>query len=322
MGLQKWLIDLGKRSKKTTYKLLLIFMIAVISLPLVGCNEDDINNVIEQTAQTVYEKTPSPQNASIGGEWALIGMLNSNIDTDKKEICISRYYDNVRRTVKSKKGILSESYTTEYARTIMGLCAAGKDPRNVEGYDLTIYLDNSKMTMNQGINGACYALIASEMAGIKLSNEQTYISYIMEATESLNVSTGTDYISMSVLALSPYKENKNVTKFLEKQIDKLSDVQLRDGSLGSCESTAECIIALSTAGVDVEHDERFIKENKNLFNGLMIFYKDDGFVHTKDDQETDMMATEKGLLALESIESFKNGQVLYKSLSEEGAIEK
>lgn len=297
-------------------------MIAVISLSFVGCNEDDLNDIIEQTAQTVHEMTPSPQNASIGGEWALIGILNSNIDSEEKEICASRYYDNVRRTVKSKKGILSESYTTEYARTVMGLCAAGKDPCNVEGYDLTIHLDNSKRTINQGINGACYALIASEIAGIKLSNEQTYISYIMETTESLKGSTSTDYISMSVLALSPYKENKKVAEFIEKQIDKLSDVQLNDGSLGSCESTAECIIALSTAGVDVEHDERFIKENNNIFNGLMNFYKDDGFVHTKDDKEADMMATEKGLLALESIESFKNGQVLYKSIWEEGAIEK
>lgn len=288
-------------------------MAVFIMFSFTCCNNKDINTNIDETAETVCEQTPSPKNSSTGGEWALIGIMESGYDEAEKDTYASRYYDNVRVSVKSKKGRLSDTYTTEYARTIMGLCAIGKDPRNVEGYDLTQALDDREMTISQGVNGACYALVAADMADVKLKNEKQYISFIMESVGDMEASSGTDYISMAILALGRYKSGE-IDTFVKKQTDKLSGAQQDDGSLENCEATAEAIIALSTAGIDVTEDERFIKNGNSLLDGLMLYYSKDGFYHSRDGkEETDIMATEKGLLAMESVEAFKNGHVLYRS---------
>ena len=81
--------------------------------------------------------------------------------------------------------------------------------------------------------------------------------------------------------------------------------------MGNCESTAEAIIALSQLGVDVFTDNRFVKEDNNLGNSLMEYYVGNGgFSHSAGDKE-DLMATEKALLAIDSMRKLENGERLY-----------
>jgi hypothetical protein len=74
----------------------------------------------------------------VGGEWLIKGIAGSGAEIPASYYDI--YYDNVRAEVKSKKGVLSDTYYTEYERVIIGLSAIGKGTV-VEGYDLAPYLD-------------------------------------------------------------------------------------------------------------------------------------------------------------------------------------
>lgn len=305
--------------KKITQSLLCI-IVAAVMVAITGCGNSSlsIDENIDDTSKYLLQEVESPGVASVGGEWSVIGIMNSQIDDETKEAYASRYFDSARAQVKSKKGVLDEEHYTEYARVSMGLASIGEDPTNVEGYNLISYLDDYDKIREQGINAAAYALVASQMSGVKLANEERYIQFISEEIKGYDETDGatSDYVSMGILALSYYKDRDDVKDLIEQKIDELSEAQMDDGSMGNCESTSEAIIALTTAGVDVTTDERFIKNEKSLLDGLLTYKKDIGYLHVTDDknaEEINIMATEKALLALESIRALDDGTYLYKS---------
>jgi len=71
---------------------------------------------------------------------------------------------------------LHERRYTDYSRVILGLTAAGYDPRAFAGYDLTLPLADFDKTIWQGINGPVFALIALDSGNY--SNPNTCISSI------------------------------------------------------------------------------------------------------------------------------------------------
>lgn len=305
--------------KKITQSLLCI-IVAAVMVAITGCGNSSlsIDENIDDTSKYLLQEVESPGVASVGGEWSVIGIMNSQIDDETKEAYASRYFDSARAQVKSKKGVLDEEHYTEYARVSMGLASIGEDPTNVEGYNLISYLDDYDKIREQGINAAAYALVASQMSGVKLANEERYIQFISEEIKGYDETDGatSDYVSMGILALSYYKDRDDVKDLIEQKINELSEAQMDDGSMGNCESTSEAIIALTTAGVDVTTDERFIKNEKSLLDGLLTYKKDIGYLHVTDDknaEEINIMATEKALLALESIRALDDGTYLYKS---------
>lgn len=302
-----------EKAKNKLYRIFTFLIIAFLILSTSCGKNFDIENEIHITASLIYEKEFAPKTSSVGGEWAVIGIMNSNIKPDLKETYAKRYYDNIRTVLKSEKGLLTDEHYTEYARAVMGIVSIGKDPTEIEGYDLTAFLDDYDKITAQGVNAASYALIASNMAGIKLENADRYIDFIIEETEKYSES---DYMSMAILGLSYYQQENKVKEFIAEKTEELSQMQQKDGSLGNCESTAEAIIALTAIGVDVMNDERFVKKDGNLLDGLMLFKKDSGYIHINDDKnkvDIDMMATEKALLAIESLKLFKAGSRLYES---------
>lgn len=298
-----------KRQKNQIISVLMIF----VMLTLVSCNaEVDIDKQIDATASKIYEDIKYPTSNSVGGEWAVIGIMKSDIEKEKKEEFASKYYDDIRAKLKSQKGILSDDYYTEYARAVMGVCFIGKDPQNIDGYNILEPLDDSKKVTVQGINAVSYALIASNIANIKLQNEEKYISLILQdLSENKAEKANSDYIAMELAALGDYMEQDGVAELVDLKLDELSKLQEDDGSFGNCESTAEIVLALNSLKIDIFADERFQKNAKTLLDGIMVFNKDDGFSHLKEDEEINQMSTEKALLALEAIELSKEGKRLY-----------
>lgn len=283
-----------------------------------GCSttdtlSDEIEPQIEKTAEFLSEQIPNPQVASVGGEWTVKGLKSSRAYEDEKYF--DRYYDNVRAIVKSQDGKLHERYYTEYARVTIGLCAIGKDPRNVEGYDLTVPLDDYDMITAQGPNAAAYALTAANTAGVTLKNQDRYIEYLISEIDNGAVKEDrfySDYISMALLGLSFYADREEVKETIERYTDMLSEMQDENGSLGSCESDAEAVMALSQLGIDVTGDDRFVKKGGSFVDAIMEYSLDDGsFCHSLERKETDFMATEKALIALDSIKLYKEGKKLY-----------
>lgn len=293
-----------------------LFLALLMTLTFVGCSpsEDDLEGQIKEAVKNVKELNETATVGSVGGDWVVKGFCESGTKVDDE--FYQAYYDDVRATVKSQKGIIDENYYTSNARVVIGVCAIGKNPKNIEGYDIVKPLDNYKKVINQGNNAVAFSLIASNVAGYKLSNEEKYIDILLEdimTNKSYKSEKIIDYATMSIEALSYYMDRAEVKKAVDKAVEGISKRQEKDGSYGNLESTVEAIIALTSIGINPMSDERFTKDGNNLYEGLMVYRTSDGFKHIIDDDEIDPMATEKALLALDSMKLLKEGKKLYES---------
>lgn len=309
---------MNHRIKNTAWNKMQMYLFVTLiscSLLFTGCfgGKPALEKAATDAASYVYKHTPDPQVASVGGEWAVIGLKagGHKTDADYEET----YFDHVRALVKSKKGVLSEDRYTEYARVSLALQRIGKDPTNVEGYNLVTPLDDKKKIADQGINAAIFALITSNVTGVKLKQEKTYLGMIIKGLDEEGMYDSdqmTDYLSMAIEGLSFYQDQKEAKETIDRCLETLSKYQKDDGSFGNCESTAECIIALSQLGKDVSSDSKFIKNGKNLYDGLLEYrLKDGSFCHVLEQKNTDAMATEKALLAMDAMLLRKEGKAFY-----------
>lgn len=289
---------------------------------LAGCGGNPAENPdkeIATAAAWVKKMTPAPSTGSIGGEWAVIGLAKSGIPAEENQEYFDLYYDDVRAKAKANKGKLDDTYYTEYARVSLGLAAIGKSPENVEGYNLFEPLDQQAQVTEQGLNAVAFALIAANVTGIPLNNEDAYVDLLVDEIERSKLyddRRSVDYTAMCVQGLSDYLDREKVKTTVAHCIDGLAKLQEDDGSYGNCESTAECIIALTAAGIDPAEDSRFIKEGNSLLDGLLEFKGKNGYVHIRgenSDKFNPLMPTEKALLALDSVKLFREGKKLYES---------
>lgn len=292
-------------------------------MSLTGCGEEksaaDIN---KDVCKLLIEQVVDPGISSIGGEWTVIGTARSGEEVP--EGYYENYYDNVRATVKSSKGVLDESRYTEYARVSIALAAIGEDPTDVEGYDIMKPLDDYDAVTGQGINGSAYALIASKVNNYTLKNEGKYIEHILsQELESGGFSynesdkqASADMTAIAMQALVLYPQNAEASAAVERAVDVLADIQQDDGTFveegfdPSSESVSQVIVALVSAGIDPVEDERFIKDGKTLYDVLMDYYCDNGFCHVIGDGGN-MLATEQAVLALDALTLAEEGSSLY-----------
>ena len=276
-------------------------------------NQNDTQSLAIETANALMAENENPQIASVGGDWLIKGLYHSGAEVP--ESYYNHYYDNVRAAVKSQKGILSEDHYTEYERLIICLATIGKDFTDIEGYDMRPFLDDYYKIEQQGSNAASYALVASNVGGFPLENEERYIDLILKETGETNAMGAqglSDYTAMAAEALSFYKGRENVDAFLEEAVTFLSEAQNENGALNNCEATAECIMALTQLGINPLEDERFVKNGNTLEDGLLTFYLGNGsFFHDEELKEADPLSTEKALLALDALLLNKNGLKLY-----------
>lgn len=95
-----------------------------------------------------------------------------------------------------------------------------------------------------------------------------------------------DVTAMTLQALAPHYEDSEVKAAVDGALALLSKLQLKSGDfkswgVRSCESVAQVIMALSALDIDPQTDKRFIKNNKTLIDGLMLYSLSDGsFCHT------------------------------------------
>lgn len=304
------------REIRRSNKIILTFVIAAMMWVSCGCagSEIDIDSEIDQVAEYLVEQYPNLTVGSVGGEWVVKGLVSSSYDVE--DDYIDRYYDSVRAQVKSKKGVISEDKYTEYERVTIALAAIGKDPSDVEGYDLVMPLDDYDKVTSQGNNAVYFALIASNSAGVKLKNEERYLDFILEDFEENQMYKDAkymDYIAMCAQSLSFYSDREDVNYVVDKCINAMSEFQQKEGDYGNCETTSECIIAVTSLGIDPTSDERFIKDGANMVDGLIKFKSGEGFRHIIGDGVSldNRMPSEKALLALSAVKLFEEGKTLY-----------
>ena len=322
---------------------------AAIAYAAGGVTAKEIDAALKDTAEYLYETVQDPQVASIGGEWAVIGLARSGYDVPDE--WFEAYYDNLEEYTIKKEGVLHKKKYTDYSRVTLALTAIGGDPADVAGYDLLKPLGDFDKTIWQGINGPIWALIAldsadydvpvNEAAAVQATREK-YIAEILRRqlndggfsltggkTEATKGETAdADITGMALQALAKYQDRADVKAAIHKALTCLSKMQAVDGGYSSyntsnVESVVQVIVALNELGIALD-DPRFVKNGNTLVDNLMTYYvKDNGFVHTLDGEGgADLMSTEQAFYGLVSIRRAMNGEnTLYDMTDVEARIQ-
>lgn len=258
-------------------------------------------DVLNKSAEYVYSKVQEPSIGSIGGEWAVIGLKKSGYKV--ADDYFDKYYKVCSDNVASVNGVLHERKYTEYSRTALCLSLIGKDPTNVEGFNLIEPLNDFDKTVWQGNNGSIWALIAIDANNTECSKRNAYISEIVNKqldNGGWSISGDTvdmDVTAMALTALSNYSKQDKVKAAIEKGFKYIEDSYAASGFEFS-ETYSQCITA-------------YAANNRNLpagmFDDFISFRQSNGgFLHIKGDA-VNQMASEQGLYALTALYRAENG---------------
>lgn len=306
---------------KLKNKFLAVLLMSILLLQVAGCGADKKAQSIDvsATANWLQETVSEPYYGSVGGEWLVFGLARSSEEVSE-EYYLS-YYDTLASIVKENEGILDEYKYTEYSRVIIALTAIGKDPTNVEGYNLLNPLADFENVIYQGMNGPIYALLALDSGNYEIPNvsnisvqatREMYVDYILnnEADNGGWGMTGgkadVDITAMALQALAKYQDRQDVADATERALDFLSDMQNENGgyiSFGTenSETISQVIVALTELGIDIK-DSRFVKKGNSLTDALLTFRTEEGaFLHTLE-SDANLMATEQAFYALVALD--------------------
>lgn len=280
---------------------------------------------VEACAQALLNLVSEPGYGSVGGEWSVIGLnrwggaLPANWTED--------YWQALTAYVQDCGGVLDTRKYTEYSRVILALTAIGKNPAEVEGYNLLAPLADYEQTVFQGLNGPAFALLALDSGNYEIPQNQVgstqatrelYLDYIldMESPAGGWGLTGSepdvDITAMVLQALAKYQEQDAVAAVTERALEYLSTQQNEQGSFTShdvqcSESVSQVILALAELGISLE-DSRFVKNGNTLLDALLQFQTaEGGFSHLQGD-ELNLLSTEQALCALVSVMRTEQGE--------------
>ncbi len=287
--------------KKLTAVFLCVIMTISVAVNVFAAENIDI------TANYIVNTVKNPTVASVGGEWAVLGLARSGVSIPQEYF--EKYYENAKNYVTAKDGALHSRKYTEYSRVIIALASIGKDPQNVAGYNLVKPLLDYEKTVWQGINGPAWALIALDSIGFGGKEiREKYIAYILEnekqnggwALSKNQESADADITAMVLTALSNYTDKTQVNDAVQRGVTVLSVLQDENGGYNAydeqtSESTAQVLTAISALGISYK-DQRFVKNGKTLVDNILSHRKSDGsFAHT---DKSNLMATEQCFYAL------------------------
>ncbi len=266
------------------------------------------------------EKYLAPNAGTSEIDWFVISLSRNGTGFNK-----NLYIDSLNKVISDiyKSGV-KNAKITDLQRIGLAYTACNKDIKNISGANLladcTYNRELSELSA-QGIMTLDYALILLDSKNFSVSqNAATTRNDIISKILSLQLDNGgfaltgtapdTDVTAMTVTALAPYiKNNKNVSKSVDKALSRLSKIQKDDGSFASygklnCESTAQVIGMLTSLGIDPENDERFIKNGSSAFDSLLTYQTSKGgFKHLQNGNEN-QMASYQAFYALTAYKLF------------------
>lgn len=219
---------------------------------------------------------------------------------------------------------------THLAGDILGLKAAGADPRSFNGKNLIAELYNMKKIGNTGLNGFTYTLLALDSGNYSLPKDaavtrDSLISGILSFQKGggsfsldKNSAPDSDMTAAAITALAPYMDKGSVKTSVTAAVAYLSKIEKNDGGFTAAytsdetsESTSQVIIALASAGIDPAADTRFVKNGNSPVSNLLRFkVSGGGFAHILGGK-ADLIATEQAVQALSSYSKLKSGLRIY-----------
>lgn len=243
-----------------------------------------------------YVNNESIKTGSTGGEWIIIAKARGYDDNS-----FDAYYDNLCNDLKANDGNIDRKYTT-YSRIVIALTAIGKDPENVEGYNIVKKLEEYDKVNSQGINGAIFAVIATKCGGYENKECENYLSYILskqnpDGSFSISGEGDIDVTAMALQALSFYSYRENVKNSINKAL-----IWLNSREANSLESNAQVLTAYTAL-------KDFVNSSKidTAYNNVMEYAVEGGFCHKKG-EGFNQMASEQASYAIVSYERYKEGK--------------
>jgi len=318
--------------KRLLYFLMCFILLSVSTVSAV--DTDELDTILNDTADYIYKTVDNPQVGSIGGEWTILGLARSGAEIPEEYY--ENYYQTAEKYIKACKGVLHDKKYTEYSRVIVALTAIGKNPADVAGYNLLTPLGDYEKTIWQGINGSIWALIALDCGSYEMpqnpdaavqATREMYINHIIEnqTTDGGWAISGDaaepDITAMALQTLSKYQDNEKVKTATEKAISCISQAQNENGGFSGqgtecSESCAQMIVAACELGISLD-DSRFVKNGNTMLDYLLAYYTEgNGFKHTYDGDGTNQMATEQGFYALVALKRFVDGKKSLYSMSD------
>ena len=309
----------------------LIAIILITALLLSGCGAEkigtdyDFSKVMEETMAHIIEEAPNPGHNHINGEWSVIVAARHGAEVPENWFDI--YYNNLCATLAETEGVLSGTKHGNYSRAVLTLTAIGKDPSDVGGFDLFESYADYDFVTHQGIPGSIFALLSLDSVGYKVpegnvSREKLIEHILLEEYEGggwalMGEDPDVDITAQVIQAFAPYYgTDEDVTAAVDRAVAVLSEVQKPDGGFYAWESenvqtAAQVVIALSSIGIDIRTDERFIKGENWIGSYIMKYYLGNGaFCHTLEMGEN-AMATDQCMQAFVAMELFEKGERFY-----------
>jgi hypothetical protein len=283
---------------KRTSALLLALFLFCRPLPAfaaeIGTADASVDQAIAETANFLLDSVKDPQVASVGGEWAVIGLARSGANVPQ-EWC-GAYEKNLEAFL-SEDAADTNKYT-DYSRIILALVALGKNPADFFCRNPLEKLADYGKILRQGINGPIFALIALNSGGFEIPADpavpvQTTRDLLIGAITGRELPGGgfslaegsadPDVTAMALQALAPYKDRADIRPIVDRALARLSSLQEKDGGFTSrgaenCESVSQVLIALTALGIDPETDARFRKDHSAVENLLNFHVPGGGFL--------------------------------------------
>lgn len=228
---------------------------------------------------------------------------------------------DILNKVKNSKGEFDQ--ITDCEKLVISLLALGQDPRNIYGYDLVSKIYNDDM--DQGINAYTFGLLALDSGNFSVPQNSKWNrdKLIKEILDNKTMDNGWSFVGykadpdmtgMVLSALAPYyNEKAEVKKVVDKTLEMLSNIQDKDGGYSSwgnqnSNSISMVIIGLSSLGIDITKDNRFIKNGNTLLDSLYRFKTEDGKGFGFVNKEYNELSTEQALRALVSYKYLKENK--------------
>lgn len=338
-----------KKYKKRVFILILTFiaMAEFFFVHLNDCyaqdNKDkyDVKNIIDRCYASLGGDSGFILDGDIlsaagttNGDWLAFGCGRYEKD-DRYDIYLGALEDYVTSCYSKNSYGLDRNKATEWHRIALTVIACGGNPEafgtDADGNPVNLIADgtyNCKIgnPWKQGINGAAYALIVLDSRKYIVPDNAEYtrqdcIDYIIEnelAGGGFSLSkeeADADVTGIVLQALAPYYDtSQEVKAVVDRALERLSFMQFSSGDFasygyGNAESTAQVITALTSLGIDVLEDKRFITDTgKTALDGLMLYFNEEktGFCHISG-YDTDIMATNQSLYSLISYYRYING---------------
>ncbi len=229
---------------------------------------------------------------------------------------------------------LSAVKATEWHRIIMAVLSCGGDAYSFDAGQsgrLNLVSDgiynrgNTASLGKQGITGWIWGLIALDSMHYQIPDNAFYSRQdIINEILSRQLDDGgftlagnmcdVDITASAVTALAPYYDtDENIRGAVDNALQVLSSRQLEQGDFESggipnAESTAQVIMALTSLGIDVFSDGRFIKNGNTVPDGLMAYWCENGGFAHQSGSDANEMSCVQSLMAFVSLYRYSTSQ--------------